>query len=132
MRNANKITMEIRFVSKKDGLVKLVSNRDELKFAQQLDEDDTVVRYQTSVPMENWTARTYSTGIRKTYRETKWLTSFIVEYTDGTKAAYEVIREYHLEKRAEVEKLEISRRYWTAVGMDKWKMILLKGTEHDE
>ena len=131
MRNAAKLTREISFVSKKDGQVKVVTNDDEFKFSQKLEADDTVVRYQTSVPLENWTTRTYLAGIRKAYRETDWLTSFVVEYTDGTKAAYEIIRQYHLEKRADVEKLEISRRYWTAIGVDKWQLIVMKGAGHD-
>lgn len=123
MRKANIITREIMFVSKKDGQFKVVTNDDELAFAQKLEEDETVVRYHTSVPLKNFAQKIYLTNIRKSYRETEWLTSFVVEYVDGTNAAYEIIRPYHLEKRAEVEKLEISRRYWTSVGVDKWQMI---------
>lgn len=123
MRKANIITREIMFVSKKDGQFKVVTNDDELAFAQKLEADDTVIRYHTSVPLENFAQIIYLTNIRKAYREAEWLTSFVVEYADGTTAAYEIIRLYHLEKRAEVEKLEISRRYWTSVGVDKWQMI---------
>ena len=96
MRNASKITRGISFVSKKDRQVKVVTNDDEYKFAQKLEEDETVVCYHTSVSLENWTQRIYLTNIRKAYREAEWLTSFVVEYADGTTAAYEIIRLYHL------------------------------------
>lgn len=130
MRKANVITREIMFVSKKDGQKKIVNNDPEFKFAKQLEEDESVSCYCSSVQLENWFERISLSGIRKAYRETDWLSSFLVEYTDGSKAVFEIVRSYALKKRANIEKLEISRRYWTAVGVDKWQVVVVKGAEY--
>lgn len=130
MRKANVITREIMFISKKDGQKKVVNNDPEYKFAKQLEEDESVSCYYSSVPLENWVGRISLSGIRKAYRETEWLTSFLVEYTDGSKAVYEIVRSYALEKKANIEKLEISRRYWSTVGVDKWQLVVVRGVEY--
>ena len=58
---------------------------------------------------------------------TLWNTIFKfrdIEYL-GEKPLLEIIRPSDLEKRAEVEKLELSRRYWAMLGVVDWKVVVL-------
>lgn len=44
-------------------------------------------------------------------------------FADGTAGIREIVREQQLKKRSVVEQLELSRRYWQAVGVHDWKIV---------
>lgn len=49
---------------------------------------------------------------------------FYIRHADGTAAVRELVSAADLTKRAEVEKLELSRRYWAALGVSDWKVVI--------
>lgn len=64
------------------------------------------------------------TGIRKLYFQTQWSSDFCIRFTDGHIGVRELAPSSALDKQAEVEKLEISRRYWAAMDITDWKVVL--------
>lgn len=63
-------------------------------------------------------------GIRKLYFQTMWCSDFYIRRTDGGIVVRELSSAAALEKLAEVEKLELSRRYWAALDITDWKVVL--------
>ncbi len=51
------------------------------------------------------------TGIRKLYFQTQWCSDFYIRFADGRIGV-------------RVEKLELSRRYWAAMSITDWKVVL--------
>lgn len=64
------------------------------------------------------------TGIRKLYFQTEWCSDFYIRFADGHIGVRELASAAALEKLAEVEKLELSRRYWAALDITDWKVVL--------
>ena len=56
----------------------------------------------------------------------RWKTDFLIHRTDGTQAVREVVREDELTKATTLEQLELSRRYWEAVGVSDWRVALFR------
>lgn len=107
---------DIRFYSVKNDAVVLVHTRAVRDFAKRLDTDPLVESYQAGCPLDKERYKHVSpVGIRKTYFETEWATDFFVIYSDGSTAVIELVRPDDLRKRASIEKLEFSRRYWSYV-----------------
>ena len=46
-------------------------------------------------------------------------------FADGRKGVRELVHREDLTKRAMVERLELSRRYWVARDIDEWKVVLV-------
>lgn len=65
-------------------------------------------------------------GIRKLYFQTQWSSDFCIRFTDGRIGVRELAPSSALDKQAEVEKLELSRRYWAAMDITDWKVVLTK------
>lgn len=63
-------------------------------------------------------------GIRKLYFQTQWSSDFCIRFTDGNIGVRELAPSAALGKQAEVEKLELSRRYWAAMDITDWKVVL--------
>lgn len=63
-------------------------------------------------------------GIRKLYFQTQWSSDFCIRFTDGRIGVRELAPSAALDKQAEVEKLELSRRYWAAMSITDWKVVL--------
>ena len=55
----------------------------------------------------------------------EWTTDFYLRFRDGTVGIREIVQQTALQKRAEVEKLELSRRYWAVLGVVDWKVVVL-------
>lgn len=64
------------------------------------------------------------TGIRKLYFQTQWCSDFYIRFADGRIGVRELAPSAALDKQAEVEKLELSRRYWAAMSITDWKVVL--------
>ena len=65
------------------------------------------------------------TGIRKLYFQTQWCSDFYIRFADGRIGVRELTASAALDKQAEVEKLELSRRYWAAMDITDWKVVLI-------
>ena len=63
-------------------------------------------------------------GIRKLYFQTQWSSDFCIRFTDGRIGVRELAPSAALDKQAEVEKLELSRRYWAAMDITDRKVVL--------
>ena len=65
--------------------------------------------------------------IRKDYFDVEWATDFVIHYADGSIGIREVATEAMMAKRANIEKLEFSRRYWSVSESAKdWKIVLME------
>ena len=67
--------------------------------------------------------------IRKDYFKTEWASDFLVRFPDGRFGIREIISLEQLGKRAEMEKLEFSRRYWALENAAGWKVIVMEKGE---
>ena len=127
---------EIKFFSDKNQKMLTVHSADAKKFADTLENDSSVLSYEPCIPLDPAKLITVNMiGIRTGFRtkpsdtEPTWETDFVVEFASGKKAVRELSKEELLEKRAELEKLEMSRRYWKSQGITDWKIVLLKKKE---
>lgn len=64
------------------------------------------------------------TDIRGEYFRGQWTSDFFIRFSDGTTGVRELVSASDLTQRAEVEKLELSRRYWAALGVHDWKIVI--------
>ena len=104
----------IAFFSSKNGRVMTVHSEMAKQYAQQLEADDTVICYETDGPL---------TGLKS--RE--WTSDFMVVQQNQLAKIIEIVDEEKLEeKRWCSEQLELSRRYWKAVGVPGWKTVIMK------
>ncbi|EEQ57888.1 hypothetical protein CBFG_01598 [Clostridiales bacterium 1_7_47FAA] len=118
---------DISFRSEKNQKVVCVHSREAREYARILETDDTVEcydtchllemeRYQFVNPIDN----------RKDYFDVKWATDFVLYFVDGNIGIREIATEAMLAKKANIEKLEFSRRYWSFSEVVKdWKIIIM-------
>lgn len=62
--------------------------------------------------------------IRKEYFSVQWSSDFLLHYADGRTAVREIVSPQDFGRRAVLEKLEFSRRYWKPLDVD-WKLLIL-------
>lgn len=119
---------DIRFYSEKNEKVVCVHSREARQYALRLETNNTVKSYETDYRLDPERYRTVSpVGIRGSRFQTEWASDFFVTYIDGSNAVIELAREDDLKKRAFVEKLEFSRRYWAAQDISKRAVALVGG-----
>ena len=119
-------TRTFRFFSKKNEKVIVVRSTNAREFARWLDEQDWVVGYEVLVPLDKERVSMVRTsGIRQSYAKENWCTDFCIHNATGARSIREIIPKSSLEKRAEIEKLELSRRYWTSLGIADWKIVVI-------
>lgn len=83
--------------------------------------------YEAGCPLDaDIMGRISRAGIRTDYLQTGWATDFMLEYADGHKGVRELILREQLKKKAYVERLELSRRYW-AVTDTEWMVVIMDG-----
>lgn len=116
----------IRFFSQKNQEVLIVHSALAKKFAEHLEKDSAVKKYQTNVALENWKEYVSSAGIRKSYLTCEWTSDFLIEDENAQVSVREIVSASDLDKRAEVEKLEISRRYWKSVNVFSWQAVIVE------
>lgn len=63
--------------------------------------------------------------IRLLYFQSEWGTDFLIIFADGRKGVRELVHREDLTKRAMVERLVLSRRYWAVRDIDEWKVVLV-------
>lgn len=84
-------------------------------------------RYETGVLLDaSQMDHVSRVDIRSSYFETAWASDFLITLADGRKEIREVISAEQLRKRAVVEQLELSRRYWGALDVSGWKVVVME------
>lgn len=129
MTKKNDKKRTITFYSTKNKQIVSVNSEHAKKFAMQLENDNGIERYDTNVPLTSLKEKIDTTGFRNSTLSETWLSDFMV-VKSGTPCIIEVVDEEQLEKkRLCAERLELSRRFWKAVGMPQWKVVILKRGE---
>ncbi|WP_276949120.1 hypothetical protein [Enterocloster lavalensis] len=65
--------------------------------------------------------------IRKDYFAVAWATDFVIHFADGSIGIRKIVTETMLSKRANIEKLEFSRWYWSgSESVRDWKIVLIE------
>lgn len=124
MDKAGKKTRDIKFYSEKNKHMVTVHSREARAFAKYLESMEQVSSYEAGVALEPARLRLISkVDIRGEYFEQQWESDFCIKYDDGTAAVREIAVENFSSKRAEIEKLELSRRYWRSMGVLDWKIV---------
>ena len=127
MQKANKKHRDIFFKSdKNDGVISVCSAAAK-EYAKTLEIDMDVAFYETNVNL-NKEKYQYMNPlyIRKLYFETEWTTDFVITYKDGKKKVRELVSKEMLSNRADMDRLEFSRRYWSLVKNVEWKILLIE------
>ena len=116
MRKSGVKTRDIRFFSEKNDTMLCVHTSLERDYAKWLEDQPWVERYETGVLLDaSQMDHVSRVDIRSSYFDTSWASDFMVTLADGRKEIREIITLGQLRKRAVVEQLELSRRYWSAL-----------------
>ena len=123
-------TRDIKFYSKKNQSMVVVHSKEARAYTKYLESMEQVATYVAGKPLDAERLKLVSkVDIRGEYFETQWQTDFYVIFADGTVAIRELATAGDLTKRAEAEKLELSRRYWLGAGVTNWKIVWMGGKE---
>lgn len=118
-------SVDVIFTGKKVQRPMTARRRELVEYAKRLDEDLLVESYEVSVELVDWVESISLAGIRKSYQGHNWYTDCVITYGDGRRAVRELVKREDLTKRSEVEKLEISRRYWAHMQVDDWSVVII-------
>ena len=126
MDRAGKKVRDISYHSPKNGGMVVVHSEAARAYSKYLEERPEVTSYEACKPLDG----TRLNGIQKTdirgdYFQGQWASDFFIHFADGTTGVRELASASDLTRRAEVEKLELSRRYWTALGVHDWKIVIV-------
>ena len=123
-------TRDIYFFSHKSNEMLCVHSERAREHARRLEEDGGVESYEVNVQL-NIDQYPYlsAVDIRASYFQTQWTSDFMVRYRDGRREIQEIVNVEDLKKRAVIEKLELSRRYWELMQVSKWCVVLESGGE---
>lgn len=125
MEKAGVRTRDIQFFSEKNQAMICVHSRRARDFVRWLEQQPWVKSYQTCVPLElDKFQHINPIGIRKEYLQTPWTTDFLIQTADGRKTVREFVDARDFVKKAVIEKLELSRRYWAVLDDSDWKLII--------
>lgn len=139
MEKARVRTRDIRFYSEKNQQMVCVHSRRARDFARWLEQQAWVAGYETCVPLSlDKLPHVNPVDIRKEYLNVEWTTDFVIRTADGQMAVREFVAAQDFSKKSVLEKLELSRRYWSALDIADWKLIIpdnavrkQKGGHHD-
>ena len=127
MRKSGVKTRDIRFFSVKNDTMLCVHTSLERDYAKWLEDQPWVERYETGVLLDaSQMDHVSRVDIRSSYFDTSWASDFMVTLADGRKEIREIISSGQLRKRAIVEQLELSRRYWSALDVSDWKVVVME------
>lgn len=116
---------DIQFHSEKNEALISVHTRAAKAYADILENSPHIVRYKCLVPLEPAFLEEISkVGIRAEHFQTAWASDFLIENADGSTGIREIVPLEHLIKKADIQKLEISRRYWKRLEVDDWKVVI--------
>lgn len=127
MDKIGKKCRDISFKSDKNQSVICVHSREAREYARVLEEDSNVTSYEPCYSLELERYQFVNPlDIRRDYFTTEWATDFLLHYVDGTIGIREIATKDNLKKRAMIEKLEFSRRYWSASQATDWKIVIIE------
>ena len=119
-------TRDIRFFSSKNDKIICIHSKWARDYAKYLEQQPWVQSYQAVVPLEpDYMQYVSPIDIRSLYFKSEWATDFLIRFVDGRKGVRELVHKEDLTKRAIVERLELSRRYWAVRDIDEWKVVLV-------
>ena len=119
MNKSGQKTRDIKFRSKKNERVMVVHTENARCYAKYLEDRDEVVSYDVCVYLNPGALDCIDrVDIRREYFKQQWESDFQLIHADGTFGIREVIKPGDLDKLSEVEKLELSRRYWKLLGVN--------------
>ena len=125
MDKAGMKTRDIRFFSNKNDQIICIHSKWARDYAKYLEQQPWVQSYQAVVPLEpDYMQYVSPVDIRSLYFKSEWATDFLIRFVDGRKGVRELVHREDLTKRAMVERLELSRRYWAVRDIDEWKVVL--------
>ena len=119
-------TRDIRFFRSKNNQVICIHSKRARDYAKYLEQQPWIQSYQAVVPLEpDYIQHVFPVDIRSLYFKSEWATDFLIRFVDGRKGVRELVHREDLTKRAMVERLELSRRYWAVRDIDEWKVVLV-------
>lgn len=125
MDRAGKRVRDISYHSPKNGGMVVVHSEAARAYSKYLEERPEVVSYEACKRLDATRLNSVQkTDIRGEYFKAQWTSDFCVRFSDGTTGIRELVSASDLTKRAEVEKLELSRCYWAALGVSDWKIVI--------
>lgn len=125
MEKAGIRTRDIRFFSEKNQKMICVHSRWARNFAKHLEKQSWVTSYETCVPLDLDRFQNVSpVDIRREYLQTPWTSDFLIQTADGRKSIREFVDARDFTKKAVMEKLELSRRYWAILDITDWKLVI--------
>ncbi|SCI67420.1 hypothetical protein [Clostridiales bacterium] len=127
MERTGEHTRDIRFYSNKNGDIVCLHSKWARDYAKWLEEQPWVQSYQVGCPLDaDIMGRISRAGIRTDYLQAGWATDFVIRCADGHTGVRELILRQQLKKKACVERLELSRRYWAATDTE-WMVVIVNG-----
>lgn len=128
MDKVGKKCRDISFRSEKNQKVVCVHSREAREYARILESEPEILSYEVCFKLDRERYQFVSTvDIRKDYFDVEWATDFVLHFADGSIGIREIATEAMLSKRANVEKLEFSRRYWSSSESVKdWKIVIME------
>ncbi len=128
MDKVGKKCRDISFRSEKNQKVICVHSREAREYARILESDDMVLSYETCQSLDRERYQFVSPlDIRKDYFDVEWATDFVLHFADGSMGIREVVTDAMLSKRANIEKMEFSRRYWSgSESVKDWKIVIME------
>ena len=128
MDKSGRKTRDIKFYSKKNEAMVIVHSKEARAYTKYLEDMAHVSSYVAGKPIDPVRLQMVSKlDIRGDYFKQNWESDFYVLFDDGAVAVRELASAEAFSKRAEIEKLELSRRYWSSVGVTNWKIVWLGG-----
>lgn len=128
MEKAGVKTRDIQFYSTKNGQMVCVHSRWARDYAKYLEEQAWVEGYEAGVPLElERFSHVNPVDIRPEYFQAAWGSDFLIHCADGRTGIRELVLADNLKKRSTLEKLELSRRYWSVLDITDWKIVLIGG-----
>lgn len=130
MEKEGKRARDITFFSEKNNCPVCVHSQAARRYADRLEEDLTVVWYETNKQWEKPALLHVShVDVRKEYFQVDWTSDFLLWHQDRSFGVREIVRKASLTNRAVCERLELSRRYWAFQGCRDWKAVIVEGSE---
>lgn len=126
MEKAGTKTRDLRFYSEKNGQMICVHSKLARKYTRWLESQNWVETYECNVALDTGRYQYVSpVGIRKEYFAVAWCSDFLLHYADRRTAVREIVSKQDLTRRAALERLEFSRRYWKTLDVE-WKLLILE------
>lgn len=125
MQKQGKQTRVFRFYSEKNKAMCSVHSVVARDYTKWLEEREDVRGYEADIAWDTaFLVRIDRVDIRGSYLKTDWQSDFRLYFADGHIGIREMMHKEKLQERAVLEKLELSRRYWKAQGVEDWKVVL--------